>query len=235
MIGDAVLSGPVLVIAPHPDDETLGCGGLISLCMRRGERLHVVFVTDGGASHRNSVLWDRPRLAACREREAAEALMRLGAGACERSYLRLPDADMPAPFTAAYDRAKAALVAIIREFRPALVVLPWRRDPHCDHRDAWALTMDCLAAADQHPDLLEYAVWLDELGSPDDHPRPSEMDRIALDISADVAWKRAAVKAHRSQLGHLITDDPSAFVLSAHTIERLTGVEEIYWRPCATA
>lgn len=231
----AVPEGPVLVIAPHPDDETLGCGGLISLCMRRGQRLHVVFVTDGGASHRNSILWDRSRLAACRETEAAEALTRLGAGACGRSFLRLPDADMPAPHTVSHDRAKASLMAIIRELRPGLVVVPWRRDPHCDHRDAWSLTMDCLDATDQSAEVLEYAVWLDELGSPEDHPRDTEMERVAIDVSSELASKRDAVMAHRSQLGELITDDPSAFVLSQQTIARLTGPEEIYWRPCARA
>ena len=132
----------MLVIAPHPDDETLGCGGLIAACVERGHRVHTIFVTDGGASHPNSRLWSRPRLAACREAEAAEALRRLGAGNEPRTFLRLEDAAMPAPGTSAHSQAVAAIAAILRTLAPRLIVLPWRRDPHCDHRASWQLTME---------------------------------------------------------------------------------------------
>src|SRR5690606_38092378 len=55
--GIPALDGPLLVIAPHPDDETLGCGGVIALATCRNVRVHTVFVTDGGASHPNSAEW----------------------------------------------------------------------------------------------------------------------------------------------------------------------------------
>ncbi len=142
---------------------------------------------------------------------------------------------MPAPGSAAYAEARNRLIAILRDLTPRLVVLPWRRDPHCDHRDSWSLVMACLAATGLAPQILEYAIWLDELGGDGDHPRSREMERVGLDVSIDVAAKRHAVKAHRSQLGALITDDPAAFVLSERTIDRLTGPQEIYWRPCPGA
>lgn len=94
--------------------------------------------------------------------------------------------------------------------------------------------MDCLSATDLYPDVLEYAIWLDEFGSDGDHPRDTEMECVRLDISRDLFAKRHAVEAHRSQLGALIADDPKAFVLSEGTIDRLTGPEEIYWRQCAS-
>jgi LmbE family N-acetylglucosaminyl deacetylase len=53
----------ILVVAPHPDDETLGCGGLISLLAQNGSAFYIVFVTDGSASHRNSRAWPSARLA----------------------------------------------------------------------------------------------------------------------------------------------------------------------------
>lgn len=224
--------GPILVVAPHPDDESLGCGGLIAASVRSGERVHTVFVTDGGASHRNSASWTRTQLAARREEEALEALKRLGAERSARSFLRLPDADMPSPNSSAYMVAKAHLTSILRHLSPALVIVPWRRDPHCDHRDSWALVMDSLSAADHSCEILEYAIWLDELGLQEDRPRPSEMERLSFDISDVMDAKRHAVRAHRSQLGELIADDSSAFVLSERTIDRLTGPEEVYWRPC---
>ena len=64
----------ILVVAPHPDDETLGCGGLISLLAQNGSAFYIVFVTDGSASHRNSRAWPSARLAAQREQEARNAL-----------------------------------------------------------------------------------------------------------------------------------------------------------------
>src|ERR1700722_6232549 len=70
----------VLVVAPHPDDETLGCGGLISLLAQKDRVFYIVFVTDGSASHRNSSAWPAGRLATQREREASNAL------ACDSFY-----------------------------------------------------------------------------------------------------------------------------------------------------
>ncbi|MFC7051221.1 PIG-L deacetylase family protein [Hansschlegelia quercus] len=224
---------PTLVIAPHPDDEALGCGGLIAALATRGGRVRVAFVTDGGASHPASPTWSRERLAACREEEAKEALRRLGLGEEDAVFLRLPDAAMPASGSAEHERALGVLAEVVNDLRPSLALLPWRRDPHCDHRDSWALAMDALEAASAYPTILEYAIWLDELGSEEDQPRSGEAERVDIDVSATLAQKRAAVTAHVSQLGELITDDPTAFRLTQETVARLTGDLERYWRPCA--
>jgi LmbE family N-acetylglucosaminyl deacetylase len=227
----ALPAGPVLVVAPHPDDETLGCGGLIARCADRGTPLHVVFVTDGGASHPNSPTWPRERLARCRAAEAGEALRRLGAGSAVRTFLGLPDAAMPPPGSAAHRQAVSAVAAVARESAPALAVLPWRRDPHADHRGAWTLAMAALAEAERAPEVLEYAIWLDELGAPEDHPRAGEAERVCLPVPGAV--KRHALEAHRSQLGLVVPDDPGGFALDPSTVARLTGPEEVYWRPCS--
>ena len=71
---------------------------------------------------------------------------------------------------------------------------------------------------------------LGELGEPSDHPAAGEMERLSLAVSSDV--KRYALLAHRSQLGELVLDDPTGFVLGPETITRLTGPEEVYWRQC---
>jgi LmbE family N-acetylglucosaminyl deacetylase len=221
----------ILVIAPHPDDESLGCGGLIAILAAIGRRFHFVFVTDGGASHRNSATWPRHRLSTEREREASEALELLGVGDHPRSFLRLTDAGMPAPGDDEHVAALARLTIIAQDFDPDLVLLPWRRDPHRDHRDSWTLTHRALVEADRHPATLEYAIWLDELGAPEDHPMDAEAERIIFAIDAAVPAKRAATLAHRSQATDMIGDDPEAFRLTSHTIDRLTGPRETYWRP----
>ena len=221
----------ILVIAPHPDDESLGCGGLIATLAPLRRQFRFVFVTDGGASHANSETWSRQRLADRREAEALEAMHLLGVGDHSRTVLRLPDAGMPAEGSVEDDDALATLAAEIGRFRPDLVLLPWRRDPHRDHRDSWSLTQRALAAAGQAPETLEYAIWLDEIGAPEDHPRPGEMEKLTFAIDSAVSAKRAATHAHLSQTTDLIDDDPEAFRLTAETIDRLTGPHEVYWRP----
>jgi LmbE family N-acetylglucosaminyl deacetylase len=223
----------VLVVAPHPDDESLGCGGLIWHLARNGARIHLLFVTDGGASHPGSRLWPRRRLAEQREAEAAEALARLGIADAPRRFLRLPDADMPPPGSPGFAAAVETVAGLVSDLRPDLALLPWRRDPHRDHRDAFALVAQALARAGTACATLEYAIWLDELGAPGDHPRPEEAERLAFDVSAALPAKRAAVAAHLSQTTDLVPDDPEAFRLTPATIERLTGPAETYWRPLA--
>ena len=221
----------VLVVAPHPDDETLGCGGLIWHLVRLGREVHVVFVTDGGASHLNSPSWSRQRLATQREEEASEALRGLDADNASRTFMRLLDAAMPRQGKPDHERALKQAIRIINALRPDLVVLPWRRDPHCDHRDAWALFQTALTGLSAKPEVWEYAIWLDELGTVDDRPREEEMERILFDIGEALPAKLRAVQAHRTQLGALINDDPSGFSLTKSTIDRLVGPSETYWRP----
>ena len=127
--------------------------------------------------------------------------------------------------------ALAKLCRILEALRPDLVLLPWRRDPHRDHRDSWLLAMDAIADSGLKPMTLEYAVWLEELGAPDDFPADEEAERIVFDITAVLAKKRAAIAAHVTQTTGLIADDPTGFQLTAETIARLTGPFETYWRP----
>jgi LmbE family N-acetylglucosaminyl deacetylase len=221
----------ILVVAPHPDDETLGCGGLVSLLAQNGAAFYIVFVTDGSASHRNSSAWPSARLAAQREQEARIALARLGIENASRLFLRLPDANMPGPGTPAWDSAVAAVSDILQRFAPELVLLPWRRDPHCDHRASWLLSQHALRRASVHPDMLEYAIWLDELGDVEDHPKPDEAELIRLNVGTVLANKHAAIAAHETQTTDLIADDPDGFRLTPQTIARLTQSTEVFWRP----
>ena len=219
----------LLVVAPHPDDESLGCGGLIARLAAAGARVAVLFTTDGGASHR-SATWPRARLAEARAAEADTALDVLGAGSARRLRLGLPDAGMPPPGSPAYAQALAQTAAFIEEVGPDLVLLPWRRDPHRDHRDSHRLVSEALDAAGSGAVRLEYAIWLDELGAPADHPRDGEARRRLLPVDTVLTAKRAAVAAHLTQTTDLI-DDPDGFRLTGATIARLVTPAETYWEP----
>ena len=81
----------VLVVAPHPDDEAIGAFGLMSALRRRGARLWVLVVSDGGASHPGSTAWPPARLVPERRRETRRAMATLGIPPSRVRFLGLPD------------------------------------------------------------------------------------------------------------------------------------------------
>lgn len=215
----------LLVVAPHPDDETLGCGGLVALASAAGCDVSVVVVTDGAASHVHSRTWPPLRLARQRRSEVVGALRILGV---ERPpvFLNLPDARTQELSLPVVSKVRDTLAACIVEHRAEAVFTTWRREPHCDHRFAYTLTLDALRAVSASIALVEYMVWTPIAGSPEDHPRPFETEQIGLDIRPVREAKIAAVQAHKSQLGHLIEDDPTGFTLSTEHLTAMTGPYE---------
>ena len=83
-------TGPCLIIAPHPDDEILGCGAVIQRARNAGRFVYVVIVTDGSASSRSSIIQPN-ELAALRREEACEACGILGVEAGNIVFLSFSD------------------------------------------------------------------------------------------------------------------------------------------------
>ena len=153
--------GRVLVLAPHPDDETLGCGGAIIRHRRRGDRVLVVFVTDGGP------------LAAERRREARAAARTLGAPRLR--FWDYPDGGL--------DRARdlaPRLAALLRREKPNVVYRPGAEDPHSDHR-ALALAFESLGPAGFHD--CRYEVWA--------APKPNAVLDVTRDFARKTRALRA--------------------------------------------
>jgi len=121
------------------------------------------------------------------------------------------------------------LADFLREQQPDTVLVPWRRDPHPDHRATSQLTAAALAQLDQPPRRLEYVVWAWERAAPDDLPRPEEATGFQLDIAPVLAQKQRAIRAHRSQLAPgIITDDPSGFLLSDQMLAHFAQPTEVF-------
>ena len=108
----AAAQGPWLILAPHPDDETLGCGALIAAISASGGRAHTAFVTDGAGSHPDAPGWSRMRIAGLRRTEAAAALRLLGGEA--PLHLDWPDAAPPKPGDPLFERTADRLAAWCR-------------------------------------------------------------------------------------------------------------------------
>jgi LmbE family N-acetylglucosaminyl deacetylase len=213
--------GDVAVFAPHPDDESLGCGGLIGLLKRAGNSVHVVVMTDGTGSHPNSQRYPAPRLAALRRDEARAAVIELGLNpGAELAFLGLTDREVPAnPDAGGFTDAVDAVAAMLKRWRIDTIVSPLRSDAHDDHRASFRIIMAATNQLDRRPRLLEYGIW----GTPGRagvavDPAGIGFRQYFIDVSAVLRRKKAAIACHRSQTTDLIDDDPNGFRLSARTI-----------------
>ncbi len=209
--------GPVLVVAPHPDDEALGVGGLMARLAALGVPVQVLLTSDGSASHPNSKTHPPAVLATLRETELRAALDALGLdGASALHQLHLPDGRLPAaPDQPGFAHAVQAARAVLGAVQPATLVVPWRRDPHPDHRATWAILRAAAAARAWAGRWFEYLVWAWERATPEELPRENELRGWRVEVTDFLPKKEAAIRAHISQTTQLITDDPTGFVLSA--------------------
>lgn len=177
----------ILVLAPHPDDEAIGCGGTIRGLADAGADVRVVFLTSGEAGGHGR---DPAATARLREREAGRAAEALGVAGIE--FWREPDGRL---------RARRDLADRLAERAAALgadtLYVPHAREQHPDHRAAWRLAARARTALGRAaPDVLAYEVWT----------ALERMDEI-VDISDHVAAKRRAIRAYRTQCAVLKFDD----------------------------
>ncbi|SDN89459.1 N-acetylglucosaminyl deacetylase, LmbE family [Methylobacterium phyllostachyos] len=215
-------AGGLVVVAPHPDDESLGCGGLIAAARAAGRRVHLIVVSDGCGSHTHSRLYPPEKLRTLREVETMRAVSILGLAAEDVTFLRLPDAHVPSAGPVAEDAARAVAQAAAACGAGAVFVT-WRHDPHCDHKASAAI----VTLARSHMPAVrvyEYPVWGWTL-PPETEVGPAPTG-LRLDVSAYRATKVRAVAAHESQTTDLISDDPQGFRLEPAMIERLCGPYE---------
>ncbi len=220
--------GKTLVVAPHPDDESLGCGGAIALLSSYGLPVNVLFISDGTGSHPNSRKYPALALRDLRESEANAALALLGAAPGSAAFLRLKDGAVPSKDAPGFAAAVTSCRTYLADSKPQTIFLPWRRDPHPDHRAASQIMQAALDGPTEKPRVLEYPVWAWERAAPGDVPQPDEARAFRLDISGVGIVKRAAVDAHQSQVTHLIDDDPQGFWLSPEVIAHFERPWEVY-------
>ena len=177
----------ILVIAPHPDDAELGCGGAILRWRAEGKRVGVLDLTSGEPTPFGSL--------ETRARETAEATEVLGLD--WRENLGLPNRSLEHTL-----EARGKLAGVIRQQKPRWLLAPYWVDAHPDHVAAvelieaarfWSkLTKTDLPGEPHHPErILHYScVHLKVLLKPD----------FVLDISPYWETKRRAIECFHSQL-----------------------------------
>jgi LmbE family N-acetylglucosaminyl deacetylase len=223
--------GKVGVVAPHPDDESLGCGGLLAVLADCRASAHVIIMTDGSRSHPNSATHPAIRLASIREAETLAALRSLGWPASAATFLRYGDCRLPTDETADFAAAVIRLRKLLEDHAFETVVVPWRRDPHCDHEATWRLMRAAVVGMERKPRWLEYPVWAWVHATTPAAPRINEAKAWRLDIASVLARKLKAVAQHCSQMGGVVQDDPKGFVLQPEVLQHFARQWELFLDP----
>jgi LmbE family N-acetylglucosaminyl deacetylase len=186
--GESVWHPPadrLVIVAPHPDDETLGAGGLIVTLRKRGTEIKVVAVTDGENAYE-----DAPNLGPIRRREQEEALQILGVSPEHIIRLGLPDRSV--------FEHEAELVDRLLHLTDANchLVAPWTGDFHPDHEACGRAAKE--TSRQTGASLSFYFFWTWHRGEPE-ILKGLPLRRLPLDSTA-IRSKVEAVRCHRSQL-----------------------------------
>ena len=147
------LAGPAIVFAPHPDDETLGCGGAVRRMSLASSRVHIVVMTDGEGAPGGAD--DPDKLALERRQEVISAAERLGVSADHVVLLHLPDGSLDHH----RERMTREVRAVLDSTDPAVVFTPYRFDWHPDHHATSRAVADALRDRAKPVVVYEYVVW----------------------------------------------------------------------------
>ncbi|SQD96070.1 conserved hypothetical protein [Parafrankia sp. Ea1.12] len=160
----SMAAAPCLVVAPHPDDETLGCAVAIMRKRAAGTPVTVVLVSDGarggsaaGPPAQRLVERHSPaELAEMRRTEARRACARLGVAETDVIFLGFPDSELPG----CVDSIAARLGEVISARSPAQILAPASCEGHPDHDATHEAVRRAVRAGGFDGEILEYTVWL---------------------------------------------------------------------------
>jgi N-acetylglucosamine malate deacetylase 1 len=175
----------VLVVAPHPDDEAIGCAGTVLLHAQSRDRVCIAIATDGG---RSRAITDRNQMCRQRRREADEAARLMQVDRLE--WIGLPEGEWNTP------ELQQALTALIEQIRPDIIYAPSRIDFHPEHlRVAHALAL----ALGGSPSTHDMRVRLYQIQV----PLNPLLTNLVADVSGVKSASEAALRAYVSQAGSI--------------------------------
>lgn len=176
-------AGPVMLFAPHPDDDLIGPGGTVALHREQGDSVQVVVAYDGFLGNQQHPNLSKDEFIALREREALAGGAHLGLD--QYRFLRFPEGHEPGP-----DEREAAagdLSQMLRSLSPETVYAPWIGEHNVDHHVLATVVRRALELADFAGNAWGYEVYT-----------PLIPTRI-IDISSTWKLKARAIGEHSSQ------------------------------------
>ena len=150
---------PCVVFAPHQDDETLGCGALIARKRNEGLPVHIVFITDGSASHPGHPQLSGADVRELRRREAREALAILGVESNAIHFLDEADGTLNHLTDERQTQLIARLRSLLAKIQPGEVFLPCNPDGSSEHDAAFGFICSAIQETSLRPDIWQYPVW----------------------------------------------------------------------------
>ena len=219
----------VIVFSPHQDDEALGCGGMIALKREQGIPIKVVFVTDGGGSHRGNAKITRDEIVEIRRQEALAALKILGVESKDIHFLDKCDGALYKMTETEQHQTIEEMAQLLRTFQPQEVYVTHKQDRSADHEMTYQLVKAAITKAEVTVEVWQYAIWLlwksllfrslkfDELVG---------AHRIA--IHQVQSKKKQAIETYRSQ--YLPIDTESSAVLPPGFLWRFFLPHEIFFK-----
>lgn len=220
---DELAAMAFIVLAAHPDDETLGAGGFLARLNAAGAAIDVLLCTAGEASHPDSPTTTPDQLAALRLAEFRAAVSGLAPGAA-REFLHFRDGHLDADRDRIAAAVKESIAASGRPANQVVIVAPYRSDGHTDHDVLGAVAAE-VAAQGGHG-LLEYPVWYWLWASPADGAWQSWV-RVPLTPDEQRA-KAAALLAHTSQTEPLSDQPGDEALLAAGFVDHFSRPWETF-------
>lgn len=178
----------VLVLAPHPDDETFGCGGTLARHTAAGDPVRVVILTDGSRGD-FSGRYQTEGYCQLRRQETLRAGKILGIS--DLHFWPFKDRQL----TSEIPKAQTMLLALLQEYKPQRIYVPSLLEFHPDHRAAAQLLITILHHI---PDNLEVAFY--EINQP-------LCVNTLVDITRVLKTKKAAIEVYKTQLAEQNYDD----------------------------
>ena len=209
-----------IVFAPHPDDETLACGGTIALKVRDGEDVMVVVMTDGRKSHLYELgIQENPtpeELSIMRKKEAIEAAEVLGLRSDQVMFLGFGDRELGSQF----EKARAKVTNILETRKPSAVYFPSHEDVHPDHRATNIIVDNSLNHLKLPTKRFRYTIWRKN-GS------KLSSNHVTVDVSSMIEIKKRALEKYRSQTS-LISSRQTRPILDVQFIETFLKPNESF-------
>ena len=150
------ISGTIVIVAPHMDDEALACGGLIAKLPEKN-RIHLIYATDGTKSPAPIMEGDEisPNLGKVRMQESIESMKMLGIPKQNLHFLGLPEAELKKHLLA----LQKSLDEKLKELVPQFIFAPFRYDRHLDHLAVNHTVVSALTQGIVKAQLIEYFVY----------------------------------------------------------------------------
>lgn len=177
-------NGRVLILSPHPDDDILGCGGVIQLHGAAGNEVEILYLSDGSMGFpdiKRPTTREKAELVRMREFEVKESAKILAVK--DLVFWRYRDGNL-----SANSSAVKLMQNLLNSYKPEIIYLPSFQDSNSDHFESCKIFVEAMKETSLDPEIISYEVW-----------SPLFANRI-ISIDKVFEQKKQAILTHRSQL-----------------------------------